>query len=84
MAQRAGRVSRDVAALIGGKRKRYIVNDDVDLLGEVVDGRDVIEVGVDRAERDLRARCEIVHNLDHRGPFLAAIDPAVSELLRFA
>ena len=82
MLQRPRRVDRHVAALIGGKRKGHVVDDDVHPLREVVDRRNVIEIGRHRGKRDRCARRDVVHDLDHHCPFLSAIEVARAERSR--
>ena len=79
MLERSGRVDRDVAALVGGEGVGDVVDDDVDSLGVVVDGGDVVEIGGDGAERDRGAGRDVVHDLDHHGAFLSAIESAGAE-----
>ena len=70
--QRAGRVRRHrTRAVVREPEEPQIVDDDVVGRGEEVDGLIEREVGVAVGERELRARRDVVHDLEQRRPFCA-------------
>ena len=77
--QRRFRVARHVALLVVGVEEAHIVDDHIDPLGKMPHRRDHVEIGRDRAEGDLRARREVMHQLDHRRALGTALQPARAE-----
>ena len=82
--QRRRRVARHLALLVVRVKEADVVHNHVHALGEVIHGRDHVEIGQDGAEKELGAGREVVDEFDHRRPLGAALEAGRAEGERLA